>query len=496
METTFFDPTLFQLSSAQWWALAPYLWLCFGVFISTIFAGYRGGRPLGRIIATIIFGTFSYFQATHLGEVPQTLFASSLEIDSTTRIVAALVSFFALITANFAGASDKQEEHSEWLPLLMISVLGASLLPAARDFVSFFVYLETFAICGYIMTSLDTGRHQSLEAALKYLMMGAFASALLLMGATLLYGMTGSFDFEKISLVIKQSAESEKHFFMLAGALVVSALMFKVALVPFHMWSPDVYQGGPTGVAAFLAAATKLSIFSASAILLSKTSIGSLESIQFILFGLASLSIVIGSILAIAQTHLKRMLAYSGVVNAGYAAMALASGPQSTGSMLTNLAIYGAVLIALFALIDNFALHIKKSRHSDLDFVELGKASQISHPIILAIFSIGIFSLAGIPPLPGFFGKYLMLKDIWASGFYLGVYIMLIGTLLGLAYYLRVFVPIYMATQDTIESTKRVRSEFNIMTISAVLAVVFAVMMLSGLNRFPMWIQIGEVLLR
>lgn len=495
MDTKFFDSSLFQMNSAQWWALAPYLWLCFGLFLATLFAAYRGSRVTGRMIAAIVFGGFSYFQATHLADAPQTLFSTGLEVDSVTRIIGAIVSFFALLTSSFSSCADKMEEHSEWLALLIISVLGISLLPGARDFVSFFVYLETFAISGYIMTSLDTGREKSLEAGLKYLLMGAFASALLLMGVALIYGISGSFDFEKISLAVKQMSATDRPFYIAGATLITCALLFKVAVVPFHMWSPDVYQAAPTGVAAFLASATKVSLFASTAVLLSVSSLGSLPAVKALIFSLACLTVIVGSLMAIAQTQVKRLLAYSGVVNAGYAAFALSAGAGATGSMITNLAIYGSTVIGLFALVENFVRHLGKEKHSDIDFRDLGIATQSTSPFIVALFSFGIFSLAGIPPLPGFFGKYLVLKDVWSANLHTGVYVMLVGALLGVAYYLRMFIPLYM-TEHAANPVKERSSDFNSMTLVAIFAMLFTVMMFGGLNRFPAWIQIGEILIR
>jgi NADH-quinone oxidoreductase subunit N len=493
MEPSFLDASLFLLNEEQWKALLPYLWLCFGLALSIVYAGYRGSRNLGKVISTIVFLPFAYFQATHLGEAPQSIFGASLEIDTLTRIVGASVSIFAAVTSWFSSSSDDDEVHPEWLPLLVLSVLGLSLLPGARDFISFFVYLETLAISGYILTSLDTKRTGSLEAGFKYLIMGAFSSAIFLMGVTLIYGLTGSFDFEKIALVVKTVQGNDPGFLVAGGILLISALMFKVALVPFHMWSPDVYQAAPTSVAAFMATATKISIFSATAVVLSQTGILSVNGIQGYIYVLAVLSVLIGSFLAVAQTHLRRLFAYSGIVNAGYAGLALAAGSSAAGSMVTGLVIYGATLIAVFSVIEIFALNLGKSPNSDVELKELSLAARKSHPMTLAVFAFAIFSIAGIPPLPGFFGKYLVLKDLWNAGFQNGVYVMLIGTMLGLAYYLKLFIPLYMSD----DSGEKIPTKFGgVLGVVGVVGLVISLLILTGLNRLPSWVQSIEAVAR
>lgn len=495
MELKFYDSTVFNLSRDQWMALIPYLWLALGLAISTVYAALRASRPVGKFLAIFFLSTYAYYQAIHIGDAPQNLFGTSLEVDALTRIVGVAVSVFAIITSLFGKVSDPSEEHPEWLPLLLVSVLGLSILPGARDFVAFFVYLETLAITGYIMTAMDTSREKSLEAGLKYLLLGAFASAILLMGIALVYGATGTVDFEKISLSIHNISSVDTGFVIAGSLMITASLLFKVALVPFHMWAPDVYQAAPTSIAAYLASATKISIFAGTAVVMNKCGILNVAGVKNFIFYAATLSVVVGSFLAVAQTHVKRLFAYSGIVNAGYAAFALASGPKAVGSLVTNLLIYGGTLIGIFAVTEALVVNSGRPAHSDLAIRDLSSASKKTHPLIIGLFAFGVFSIAGIPPLPGFFGKYLILKDLWINGDQMSVYVMLFGALLGLAYYLRLFVPLYMsASEETPASGER--SLGHAAALAAMLAVTFSILLMGGLNRLPSWVQIIEAFAR
>jgi len=492
MDNRFFDTSVFVLSSEQLTALFPYLWLCLGMAAATIFAGYRGSRSVGRALALVFFGVYAILLSLNMNAGSISLFGTSLEIDPLAKIVGIATAVFALLVSFFSFEEDSRTRRSEWLLLLMSAVFGLSLLPAARDLVSFFVYLETLAISGYILAGLDTRRPQSLEAGIKYLLMGAFSSAILLMGFTLLFGFAGSFDYQAIYLAILGLQEGSDSALAAAGAiLVVTSLLFKVAIFPLHMWAPDVYQAAPIGNAAFLATATKVSVFASLAILMNRSGLLLIPSVKEFVQLLAIFSIVGGSCLAFSQRSLRRMFAYSGIVNAGYSALGIAVGIMATGAVITNLIIYGATLICLFSMIQYFLGKLNLNLNSDCSIEDLAIAAKRSSPIALAVFAFGIFSLAGIPPLPGFFGKYLLLRDMWLSGSTLSAGFVLVGTLMGLAYYLRVFIPIYLDSKGS-QADKEMVPKVGIQGLNyfvAFLALIVSALVLGGLNRLPHWVQ-------
>lgn len=446
MENAFFDTSVFELTQMQWWALAPYLWLSLGIALATIAAGFRAPNGVLKILAVVVLVPFIGCQFMHVNSEAQSIFGSSLEVNAWVRVVGAGLGVFAFLAAFFTESHD-EGGHPEWLPLLFIALLGMAILPATRDWAAFFIALETLAICGYVLTALNTEKEHSLEAGLKYLLMGSFASALFLMGVACLYGVSGSLDFEKIKEISSQINSSQLIFVMAGMILVLTSLAFKVALFPFHMWAPDVYQAAPSGAAAFLASATKLSVFAAMALAFEANGFFAYAPVKQALAVLGTLSVIIGSVLAISQQKLRRLLAYSSIVSAGYGALALASGFKAMAGLITFLIFYGLSVICAFAVVENF---LKVSENKNLDDVSLSDLPGIAKatPLwLLACFALAVFSMAGIPPLPGFVGKYLILKDLVANRYFVSAAVLLMGSLLGLAYYLRILVPLYMDNQ-------------------------------------------------
>ncbi len=493
MENPFFDSTIFEFNIDQWLALAPYLWLCVGIALATIAAALRASDSTLKVLLWAILLPFIGFELYFLRAPAQQLFGSSLEVDSLVRMVGACVGAFGALSCLFAESSSK-EKRSEWGALMLTSILGLSMLPGSRDWVFFFVALETLAISGYILTAIDTHREKSLEAGLKYLLMGSFASALFLMGAACFYGLAGSFGFEKISEVMATLTPGQTSFAVCGAMLVVMSLGFKVALMPFHMWAPDVYQAAPTGVAAFLATSTKLSIFAALAMICQNNGLFVLPIVKQSLFCLSAISIVGGSLMAVVQTKLRRLLAYSSIASAGFAGLGLVAGYKATSSIAIYLVLYGLALICAFALIDAFSRLLGREPHEDVNLSDLPLVGKIAPKWMTALLTISIFSMAGIPPLPGFLGKYLILKDLLISHQSAAAVILLVGTLLGLAYYLKILVPLYMESKPDVGL--RLGKISTTGAIAAVFALLLMFLSLGGFSRLAQWASVIDGLAR
>lgn len=489
MDATWFDSAALSLTPEKVQALLPYLWLCGGIALSAIGVGVRLPNALMRVLHACVLLPFAAWLVWTFRDPSVDLFGTSLHLDTFTRAVGAAVAVLAALSGFASGGS--AHKRTEWSPLMLIGTLGMSLLPGARDWIAFFVYLETLAIAGYVLAALDVERESSLEAGMKYLMMGAFASSLLLMGMTLLYGSAGSFDYDRVRATLSAAPHGG-----LAGVgvfLIIASLGFKVALFPFHMWAPDVYQASPAGVAGFLASATKVAVFGAAAVSFERSGLwlqaGAREFVQI----LAIASIVFGNALAVAQRRLRRLLAYSSVANAGYAALALASGAQASGSLVVSLVIYGTSVIAIFSMVHALTSTFDQANRYDLDLVELPKAVSQAPLLVSLVLALCLFSLAGIPPFPGFLGKYVVLSDVWASGFRLGAAALALGTLLGLAYYLKVLVPIYLEKgHGGVNRGQTVaRSESGAMIAGTVASLVLIAVLL-GFSRFHQWVELVE----
>ena len=489
MTNPWFDSSVFTFTAEQLRALFPYIGLCGGIAIATIGAGVGFSAVVMRWLQALILAPYAGFLLWTFREAPQSLFGTSLEVDTITRLVGASTAILAILSS-FLSGKDKSR-HVEWAPLMLISVLGMSLLSGARDWVAFFVFLETFSIAGYVLTAMDLHREGSLEAGLKYLLLGAFTSALLLMGLTLLYGSSGSFDFATIKATLGRG--QDMYSVALVGALLVaSSLAFKVALVPFHMWAPDVYQGAPFAAGGFLASATKVAVFGAMIASFERNGFLAVSAIKNWIQWLAILSVIIGNLMAWVQKSLRRMMAYSSVANAGYAALALSVGVTAAGSVLLSLLIYGVTVIAAFAMIEALCRNSDNKERFDLQMSEVGAAARRSSPVITVLFAALLFSLAGIPPLPGFLAKYVVLRDLLGAGFAVGAVTLIFGSLLGLGYYLRTLIPLFMEESDSKGARKLGFSLAGGPVFAGVLSACVLLGCLIGFGRLQQWLELVE----
>lgn len=492
MDSTWFDLASLQVSAAGLKALTPFLWLSGGIAVSTVAAGFRAKPNTMRVLNMAVLLPFAWLLICGFQSNVVRLLGTTLEMNSFVRAVGAIVAILAALSGLFSGHD--RDRHPEWAPLMQVSVMGMSLLPGARDWISFFVYLETMAIAGYVLVGFDHERETSLEAGLKYLLTGAFGSALFLMGITLMYGATGHFEYAALNSFANSG--SATNGLLVAGALlVVVSLGFKVALAPFHMWAPDVYQGSPAGSAAFLASATKVAVFGAAAVAFDRAGLWVVPGVAMTVMVLSILSIVIGNLSAIAQTKIRRMLAYSSVANAGYAGLALAVGPRASSSMLMSLAIYGLGVVAIFAVVEALRENLGGAGRYDVDIAsELKPALAKTSPLAGLLMAFVLFSLAGIPPFPGFLGKYVILKDLWSANAHWGAAALVFGSLLGLAYYLKVLVVMYLNADK--ETPARMSPTGRLAVYTGLIATVSMIVMVLGFSRLYQWIETVEVFAR
>jgi len=427
----FFQSKIFELSFNQFLELLPFLILVGGFGLSVVGAALKFPPRFFKLTGVLLLGLAIIAWALILFQSDEYLLG--LHVSKLTRVVGVICSIFAVACFGLFNVADRYHKRPEWLALLFLCVLALSLLPTARDWISFFVFLEFFSIPAYILVGYDTDREHSLEALLKYLLSGTFSSALLLMGIALTYLNAGSVDYLALSAHFPNGILSS-----LALLFLLAGILFKMTIAPFHFWAPDVYQGAPTGVAAFLAAGTKLSVFSAAAVAFSET--GFMLHSELMTFAViaGSLSIVLGSFLAFSQRSFRRMLAYSGTVNAGMLAPLMVSGYTSISSGVFFLFIYGATIIVILGPFSQIVSQRGLDPNGDLDPESFNRKDSEGASISTLILSTALFSLAGIPPLPGFFAKYWIFSDLWMQGQRQVVVLGLLATLMGVAYYIRI----------------------------------------------------------
>ena len=339
-------------------------------------------------------------------------------------------------------------ERGEYYVLMLFSLSGMLLMAQAADLIIVFLALELLSIPLYVLAAFARPRTDSEEAGLKYFLLGAFATGFVVFGISLVFGGTGSTSLSGIVAAV--TAETfTKYLLLIGSALILVGFGFKVAAVPFHMWTPDVYQGAPTPVTGFMAVGAKAAGFAA----LLRIFITALPSLDLdlvpVLWGLAALTMLVGNVVAISQTNIKRLLAYSSIAHAGYILMAFVTfgnpkiGPDAVASALFYLVTYAITSFGAWAVV----IALEKSEGKGLeisDFAGLGR----KRPLLAAAMTVFMLSLTGMPPTLGLVGKFYLFRTAIEGGF---VWLAIIGVLTSLIsayYYLRVVVMMYMREGD------------------------------------------------
>ncbi|MFC8825278.1 NADH-quinone oxidoreductase subunit NuoN [Streptomyces sp. NPDC057137] len=367
---------------------------------------------------------------------------------------------------------------TEVFPIMLFAVAGMLVFPAANDLLTLFIALEVFSLPLYLLCALARRKRlMSQEAAVKYFLLGAFSSAFLLFGIALLYGYAGSVTYARIAAVVDGSVGTvdpvladtmgNDALLLIGAAMILMGLLFKVGAVPFHMWTPDVYQGAPTPVTGFMAAATKVAAFGALLRLLYVVLPGLRWDYRPVMFGVAIATMLFGAIVAITQTDIKRLLAYSSIAHAGFIlAGVIAMNDEGISSVLFYLAAYSFVTVGAFAVVTlvrdagGEATHLSK-------WAGLGRRS----PLVAAVFAIFLLAFAGIPLTSGFSGKFAVFKAAADGGAGSLVVVGVISSAIAAFFYIRVIVLMFFSEPKADGPTVAVPSPLTMTTIGVGVAV-------------------------
>jgi NADH-quinone oxidoreductase subunit N len=344
----------------------------------------------------------------------------------------------------------KDEKHhlTDYLAIIIFILCGAMVLFSYANLVMLFLGIEIVSISLYILAGSRKHDIRSNEAGFKYFLMGSFASAILLFGIALLYGATGSFELEKITKFSVQFG-LENTTFKIGALMTIVALLFKVAAVPFHWWSPDVYEGSPTLVTAFMSTIVKVSFFAAFYKIMATALSGIHNYTDEILMISAGATMVLGNVVALTQFNFKRLLAYSGISHAGYMLLAILSlRTDSSSALLFYGAVYALASIGAFAI----AIPVFSARNNEnVDaFNGLGK----SNPWMAGLLTMSMLSLAGIPPLAGFLGKYYIFSEAIQNKYIALTVLAVLTSIVGVYYYFKVILAMYVKQGDESVSIK------------------------------------------
>lgn len=331
-------------------------------------------------------------------------------------------------------------EHTEVFPLMLFAVSGMLLFPAANDLLMMFIALEIFSLPLYLLAGLARRRRLlSQEAALKYFLLGALSSAILLFGVAMLYGYSGSFTLGDIDAAI--TANTQNWVLLVSGmTLVTVGLLFKIGAVPFHSWTPDVYTGSPTPVTAFMAVATKIAATGALVRFLYVAVGAARWDWQLVIAFVAVLTMAVGSLVAIAQSDIKRMLAYSSIAHAGFILVGVTGAlmPLSFDGIAFYLIAYGFATLGAFAIV-TMVRRAGGEANSLQSWAGLGR----TNPVLAGTFTLFLLSFAGIPLTAGFIGKWMVFVSAWAGGFAWLVVVAVLMSLVAAFFYLRVIMVMF-----------------------------------------------------
>ncbi len=425
----------------QFAPILPELILMIGAIALMMVAAFGGRRSGGftawASVAVLIAATFALSgPPTDAGGVFGGLITADL-FGSFGKAIIFVASAVAIIAAH--GWFERDTEHgAEYSVLILFSALGGAVMVSATSLVTLYVGLELQSLSAYVLASYRRTDERSAEAGLKYFVLGALASGILLYGISLLYGFTGTMNFNGIAAAFARDGSSLGLLFGLV--FVLAGIAFKISAVPFHMWTPDVYEGAPTPVTAFFASAPKV----AAVLLGTRICLDALEPAtdawrQIVIFA-ALASIFLGAVAAFGQTNIKRLLAYSSINNVGFALVGLAAGtPQGASSVLFYMAVY--VVMTLGAFLCVLWMRDKDGNPVE-DIAALSGLSQ-TRPGYAAAIAIFMFSLAGIPPLFGFWPKLLVFQAAVNSGLIALAVAAIVGTVVGAYYYLRIVKVMY-----------------------------------------------------
>lgn len=422
--------------------------------------------PWLSILGFLFAGIYSLVEVGRTSIVLQNMLATGGVVNIFWLIFNIAAAIVCLLSINYIKKYGAY--YGEYYIIIQISVLGMMLMAGAKDLIVIFLGLEVMSISFYVLAGFNRNRSSANEASLKYFLLGAFATGFLVYGIALIYGKATTTSIDAISLNF--TALSGNVLFLAGVLLFLIGFSFKIAAFPFHMWVPDVYQGSPTTVAGLFSTAGKAAGFSALIVTFAAL-FGGPNSHLFTpyLSAIAVFSMLYGSIVAIMQTDIKRMLAYSSIAHAGYMLIGLASGNvDGVAGIIFYLAAYSFMNLAAFGIVS--ILEGKEETNLDLDsYAGLGTRS----PFLAGLFALIMFALAGIPPFAGFFGKYYVFIAAIKSDLTWLAMVGILSSVISVYFYLRLVVIMYFKSSETEDKISYTASEI----IAVVIAVFFVIIL-------------------
>jgi NADH-quinone oxidoreductase subunit N len=369
-------------------------------------------------------------------------FAGLIFIDDYTTFFRCffIATTFAVVIASLYFVPQRLRHHGEYYGLLLLSTAGAIYMAAARELLTAYISLELLSFSLYVLVSFAKTDSRSSEAGMKYVLLGAFASAMLLYGISFIYGTAGSTSYSEIAEGFEDGTAGFSLATLAGLTLVIAGLGFKVAAVPFHMWTPDAYEGAPLPITAYLSATSKAAGFALLLRLFAEGLLPVIDDWQFMMAAIAAATMIVGNLMALQQHNIKRLLAYSSIGQVGYMLMGVtALSPEVTSALLLHMTGYIITNLAAFTAI--IAYHNATGAEEIRDFRGMSDRA----PLPAAVLAAALFSLAGMPLFAGFLTKFIFFQSVAANDYYWLAAIAVIASLVSLYYYLQVLREAYVS---------------------------------------------------
>lgn len=425
-------------------ALSPFIMLSIAIVVIMMTIALRRSHML--TVALTLSGL-----ALTLAGISEAFCTAPRDVTSLIRIDHYAIFFigligigaFAVAALSFSYFEGRSGEQEEFYLLLLLATLGAMVLPAATHFASLFIGIELLSVSLYALTAYHRHSLRSTEAGVKYLILAAASSGVLLFGMALVYAEAGSMSFAQIAFRIGNPGTYGLP--LTAGlAMILAGLGFKLAVVPFHLWTPDVYEGAPAPVTAFVATLSKGAVFAVLLRIFTSINIHDRPALLLIMSTVAIASMFVGNLLALKQNNVKRILAYSSISHLGYLLVTLlASGPMAIAAAAFYLVAYFITTIGAFGVVS-----LLSGKDRDADLMEDYQGLAWRRPGLAAVFSAMLFSLAGIPLTAGFVGKFYVVGAGAESSLWALIVVLVINSAIGLFYYLRIIAALFERTEE------------------------------------------------
>jgi NADH-quinone oxidoreductase subunit N len=431
----------------DWAAMSPFVVLTVGALVVLLVGLLSGKIARERVVPALTLLTLAGAVGMEIWRFPyaQTIVSGALRVDDLALVVDLIcsVSAAAAVILAFRAEAPRTAGQGEFHSLLLFSVLGMAVLVSAQDIITLFIGIELLSIPLYILCAAEYRREGSLESGLKYLIIGSVGSATLLYGLAMIYGATGQTGFNGIAQALAGSLGTNilgDPLLLTGVALVVVGFAFKASVAPFHQWTPDVYEGAPTSITAFMATATKAAALAVFLRFFDVALISEQTTWAPILAALATATILVGNVGALGQTSLKRLLGYSGVAQAGYMlAGVVVSSQLGVSATVLYLIAYLIMNVAAFAVVVAQETELGHDRISGL--AGLGRRS----PLLGWAMTLAMLGLAGVPGTVGFIGKFQLIHALVDGGYAWLAIVLVVGAMISLGYYLKVVAAVWMS---------------------------------------------------